>query len=335
MQCRGPKCADGERSTKPQEANGIQRDLPVQNAARGFSAKELFFTYFVNRNSCSRKGEGFDSNTFALLLNFMKKVIVFSWLLLCVISSRAQDRYFARTYTTNVLPKGSFDIELWHTSRFGHEGEYFHAMDQRMEYEVGLGGNVQTAFYFNRFQKSLSDSFDHINQTSEIGFSNEWKWKVSKPTSPLGVALYGEVGVKGDELELETKVILDKSFGKNLLAFNAVYEFEGEAERANGENEMEFEETPLEFDLAYMRNFSTSFGAGVELVNHNDIKHGSWENSVFYAGPTINYRGNRWFFIANYLPQLTNVHKTAEFPKSKVLNEHERAEARILIGFSF
>ena len=265
----------------------------------------------------------------------MKKIAFLVCATLLFQTTYSHDRYFGRTYTTKVLPKGNFDIELWHTSRFGHEGQYFHAMDQRMEYEVGLGGNVQTAFYFNRFQKSVSDSAGTINQSSEIGFSNEWKWRVSKPTSPLGVALYGELGVKGDELELETKLILDRSFGKNLLAFNAVYELEAEAERENGENEFEFEETPLEFDLAYMRNFSTSFGAGIEVVNHNDIIKGKWDNSVLYAGPTINYRGNRWFLIANYLPQLTNLHKTAVFPKNKVLDEHERAEARILIGFSF
>jgi len=265
----------------------------------------------------------------------MKKIYLSAIFVLTATALLAQDRYFGRTYTTNVLPKGNFDIELWHTSRFGHEGQYFHAMDQRFEYEVGLGRNLQTAFYFNRFQKSVSDSTGAINQSSEIGFSNEWKWKVSNPTSPLGVALYGELGVKGDELELETKLILDKSFGKNLLAFNAVYELEAEAERENGENEFEMEETPLEFDLAYMRNFSTSFGAGIEVINHNDLIKGKWHNSVLYAGPTINYRGNRWFVIANYLPQLSNLHKTAAFPENKVLDEHERAEARILIGFSF
>ncbi|HEY6954190.1 MAG TPA: hypothetical protein VI385_03050 [Flavisolibacter sp.] len=265
----------------------------------------------------------------------MKKALAVLCGVFAIVYTNAQDRYFGRTYTSNVLPKGTFDIELWHTSRFGHEGEYFHAMDQRVEYEVGLGGNLQTAFYFNHFQKSVSDSAGQINQSSEIGLSNEWKWRVSKPTSPLGVALYEELEVKGDELELESKVILDRSFGRNLIAFNAVYELEAEAKRENGKNEFEVEETPLEFDLAYMRNFSPAFGGGIEVVNHNDLIEGKWENSVFYAGPTINYRGNRWFFIANYLPQLANLHKTAEFPKNKVLTEHERAEARILIGFSF
>jgi len=265
----------------------------------------------------------------------MKKLLLLLPAVSFLTATNAQDRYFGRTYTSNVLSKGSFDIELWHTSRFGHEGQYFHAMDQRMEYEVGLGRHVQTAFYFNRFQKSASDSNNNISQSSEIGLSNEWKWKVSKPTSPLGIALYGELGVKGDELELETKLILDKSFGRNLLAFNAVYELEAEAERENGENEFELEETPLEFDLAYMHNFSTAFGAGIELRDHNEIVKGLWEHSVLFAGPSVNYRGDRWFLIVNYLPQIVNLHKSPAAPKNKVLDEHERAEARILIGFSF
>ena len=60
---------------------------------------------------------------------------------------------------------------------------------------------------------------------------------------------------------------------------------------------------------------------------------GDWEKSLL-SGPMINYRGNRWFVIFDYLPQLINLHKTAA-PKSKVLDEHERAEARIVLGFSF
>jgi hypothetical protein len=265
----------------------------------------------------------------------MKQLSLFILLVGISLVSKAQDRYFGRTYTSNVLPKGSFDIELWHTSRFGHVGQYFHAMDQRMEYEVGLGGKVQTAFYFNRFQKSFTDSTGEMQHANEIGFSNEWKWKVSQPMSPLGVALYGELGVKGDELELESKIILDRSFGKNLFALNAIYELEFEAERENGENEFEMEETPLEFDLAYMHQFSSAFGAGIEVTDHNDIVKGHWSNSVLYAGPTLNYRADRWFVIANYLPQLTNLHKTPDFPKNKVLDEHERAEARLIVGFSF
>ncbi|MFL5739087.1 MAG: hypothetical protein ACJ75B_02635 [Flavisolibacter sp.] len=264
----------------------------------------------------------------------MKKLSFLFLLLFLLNSVFAQDRYFAHTYTTTILPKNNFDIELWHTSRFGHEGEYFHAMDQRVEYEVGLGGNVQTAFYFNRFQKSVSDSTNAILQSGEIGFSNEWKWRVN-PLAKTGIALYGELGVKGDELELETKLILDRSFGKNLLAFNAIYEMEAEAERESGKNEFELDETPVELDLAYMRNFSAAFGAGIEVVNHNDLVKGHWNNSLLYVGPTFNYRGSRWFIVVNYLPQIFNLHKTVASPNPKDLINHEKNEARIVFGFSF
>jgi hypothetical protein len=247
----------------------------------------------------------------------------------------AQDRYFGRTYTTSVLPKGAIDLEFWHTSRFGHQDQFFHAQDQRMELELGVGSNWQTAFYFNRYQKRFSESADGTTTSNEIGFSNEWKWKASAPTRKFGVALYGEWGIKGgDELELETKIILDRSFGKNLFAFNGVVEYEKEFEWANGKLVTDEWEAPVEFDLAYMYNIKPSLGIGFELRNHNAIAKEGWEHSVLFGGPTINFRSNNWFVVANYLPQWVNLRKTDEAPNNKVLDEMERAEARILVGIS-
>ena len=266
----------------------------------------------------------------------MKKGISLVLAVVMVAGVKAQDRFFAHTYNSNVLPKGNIDLELWHTSRIGHNSGYFHAMDQRMELEVGLGKNVQTAFYFNRYQSTFSNSLDELQHTNEIGFSNEWKWKLSDPSAnALGTALYGEWGVKGDEIEWEGKLIMDKYVGKNLFAFNLVGELEQEIEKENGKFELEQEATPVELDFAYMRNFNQRFGAGIEVVNYNDIVKGNWNSSALFAGPTVNYRSDRWFVIANYLPQWTNLHKTAAVPGNKVLDEHERAEARVIVGFSF
>jgi hypothetical protein len=143
----------------------------------------------------------------------MKFILSISFLLF-VCASQSQDRYFARTYTANVLGKGAVDLELWQTSRFGHDNQFFHAMDQRMELEVGLGKDLQTAFYFNHFQVSSGDSAGNIIHETETGFSNEWKWQINKPTQKINVALYGELGVKGDEFEFESKLIFDRTFGK-------------------------------------------------------------------------------------------------------------------------
>ncbi len=249
----------------------------------------------------------------------------------------AQDRFFARTYTTNVLPKGAIDLEFWHTSRFGHRDQFFHAQDQRMEIEIGLGGNLQTAFYFNRYQQRLSNTFNGTTVSNEIGFSNEWKWRIKQPVGKkTGVAFYGEWGIKGgDELELETKIILDKTAGKNLFAFNGVVEYEKEFEWENGKLHSGKWELPVEFDLAWLYNLKPALGLGFEIRNYNKIsKVEGWEHSVFFGGPTINFRGIGWFVIANYLPQWVNVHKTGVAPFHKVLDEHEKVEARILLGIS-
>ncbi|MEP6514270.1 MAG: hypothetical protein ABJA79_10390 [Parafilimonas sp.] len=53
------------------------------------------------------------------------------------------------------------------------------------------------------------------------------------------------------------------------------------------------------------------------------------------GGPTIDYRTGKWFVIANYLPQWVNIHRTNYSPASKVLDDLERAEARIIVGISF
>jgi len=268
----------------------------------------------------------------------MKRFILIITAALSITAINAQDRNFARTYQTTVLPKGAIDLEFWHTSRFGHSGQFFHAQDQRIEIEFGLGKNWQTAFYLNHFQKRYSETPDGTKSSNEIGFSNEWKVKLSDPVAnKLGFALYGEWGIKGgDELELETKVILDKVIGKHLFAFNGVYEFEKEFEWEDGKVKSDGYEMPVELDLAYMYNASKNFGIGFEMRNHNEIAKGEgWEHSVIFGGPTINFRGNRWFVIANYLPQWGNIHKTDVAPGNKVLDEHERVEARILIGISF
>lgn len=266
-----------------------------------------------------------------------KLKLIFLAFVIISTSSFAQDRYFARTYTSNVLPKGAIDLEFWHTSRIGHKDQFFHAQDQRMELEFGIGKNVQTSVYFNQYQKRFSETANGTTVSSEVGFSNEWKWKLSDPTAnKFGFALYGEWGIKGgDELELETKLIFDKIINKNIFAFNAVYEFENEFEWENGKLESDSWEQPIEFDLAYQYLIKPSFGLGLEIRNHNEIaKSNGWEHSVFFGGPTLNFRRGKWFAIANYLPQWGNVHKTSFAPYSKVLDEHERVEARIIVGIS-
>jgi hypothetical protein len=111
-------------------------------------------------------------------------------------------------------------------------------------------------------------------------------------------------------------------------------EYEKEFEWENGKLLSDEWEAPVEFDLAYMYSLKPDLGLGFEIRNHNEISKKGWEHSVFFGGPTLNYRSNNWFVIVNYLPQWINVHKTDEAPNNKVLDELERTEVRILLGIS-
>jgi hypothetical protein len=279
--------------------------------------------------SNKQKNEMMQNNIFIYAL----LVISFLWSNIAT----AQDRYFAHTYTSNVLPKGAIDVEFWHTARIGHLNQYFHAQDQRTEIEFGLGRNLQTSIYFNQYSTRASDGANGTTLAHEVGFSNEWKWKLSDPSvHPVGFALYGEWGVKGgDELELETKLIFDKWIGNSLFAFNGVFEYEKTFDWANNKPKNDDWAAPVQFHLAYQYLVKPKFGVGFEVRNHNEIsKDNHWEHSVFFGGPTLNFRNEKWYLLLNYLPQWGNAHLTKTAPFSTVLDKQVSTEFRFIVGIS-
>ena len=264
----------------------------------------------------------------------MKKISLFLITSISFLLSNAQERPFARTFASTILHKGHVTIELLHTSRFGHADEgTFHAMDQYLEIETGVANRLQASFNLSRFQTNSNHLDNPQHQSNEIGYGTEWKWRINSYDKRTGLAAFGGFGLKVSMLALESRFIIDRTFGKNLLAFNAGYEYELEMRKE--EEELHHKKLPLEFDLAYMHHFSHSFGAGIELVDCNDMANGHWNNSVLFAGPTINYRTEHWFIVANYLPQLANLHQTHDYPAKRVLTDHEKSEARVIVGFSF
>jgi len=167
----------------------------------------------------------------------MKKILLTLFFLSTIATALlAQDRYFAYTYQTNVLNKGDFDLEFQNTLATGKVGAYSpyvfgQHLDQRLEYEVGLGKKVQTAFYLNSELFNFADtSSTDMNQELKISFSNEWKWKLSDPVANrIGFALYEELEIGGNNYESETKLIFDKRWKNDLLAFNIVGKYEIES----------------------------------------------------------------------------------------------------------
>jgi len=276
----------------------------------------------------------------------MKYILTTAIFCLLITASYAQDRVFGYTYQSNVLNKGDFDLEFWNTLSTGKVGDnspyiYGQHLDQRLEFEFGLGKNVQTAFYLNSelFNYAFPSS-EGMEQEHKVSFSNEWKWKLSDPVANgIGFALYEEFEFGGNNVEFETKLIFDKRFQNDLFAFNLVhkYEIEKEIEVEDEVAKAEWENSSaLEFYFGYMHFFKSGMGLGLEMRNNNDISDEDGRiNSVLFAGPAFSASVEKFFVNISVLPQLGNLHKTDWAPGSMDLNNYEKLEVRLMAGYNF
>lgn len=277
----------------------------------------------------------------------MKNILFYSaaFILICSNIANAQDRTFVRTYQSNTLPKGAKDIELCHTFRTGRQ-YFYNRLDQRLELEAGLTDKLQTSLYLNVEYSAegahldtlggIADTLiDGISSSTLFSVSSEWKLKLSDPVAnAVGSALYVELTFSPTEFEFEGKLILDKKTESNSVALNLVGEYEVGLDVKKGKTIKE-EEFKAEVDLAYMHMFKPNVGLGLEVVQKNVLVGNKLEHAALFGGPSLFYSGDGFFIILNALPQWKNLQMNDENPNSLNLSEFEKAEIRLLIGFSF
>ncbi|MDO9254921.1 MAG: hypothetical protein Q7U54_05345 [Bacteroidales bacterium] len=249
------------------------------------------------------------------------------------ISTYAQDRLFTYTYQSSVLNKGQRELESWNTLRAGRE-DYYARFDNRAEYEIGLGKNLQTAFYLN-LTSTTSTSIDNSNKSlsteNEIGFSNEWKLKLLDPVAnPLGAAIYGEVGIFSNEIELEGKVILDKKIGNFTIAANGVFEQEFAPGYVNDELKWH-KEKKIEGYLAFAYSFSPKFSLTLENAYKNVFIDSKLTNSAMFSGLGFSYVQDKFWVNFTAMPQITSFKGASN--NNLNLNEYEKIQLRLLFSF--
>ncbi len=220
--------------------------------------------------------------------------------LLCPAFAGASERHFIYSYESGVLPPGDKELESYTTFKFGRS-LYYSALDQWLEFELGLGSGVQTSLYLNYEQEMADDGTGAIGTSfMSDGISNEWKFRLKDVlTDSFGLGLYAEAGFKPDEFELETKVILDKKEGNWLGTVNLTFE-----------PEYDFPDNSFAFSLV------PSLGLGYFLVSdrlflgleaQNDNFYGGQPlqsvRSIFSAGPVLSYTAQDWWITLTALPQ--------------------------------
>ena len=266
----------------------------------------------------------------------MKKIVAVSILLLSTMSLLAQDRLFNYTYQTIVLSKGVKELEVSINVLSG-KTNYYREIQNRVEYEVGLGSKLQTSFYLNSKQKAAFDAItgEIVINPTEISFSNEWKYKFSDPVANrIGFAGYVEFTVATDELEIELKAIFDKIIGKTTHALNLTFEPEWETTTQDGKvvtaTELKYD---VNYGFSYGINKNWSFGA--EIIDRNVyIKNDKFTHSALFAGPTFGYHINKFWANVSVSPQIVGIHNP---DKSSGLNAEEftKMDSRLIFSYSF
>ncbi len=270
-------------------------------------------------------------------------LVIFSIFFSFFIASKttfANRRHFTYAYESAVLPKGAREIEIWNTLRLNHK-DFYRGLDNRTEFEFGLGGNLQTSLYLNLSTASEFTS-GIIENEFIFGISNEWKYRLMDATAdPIGLALYAEGSLRSDEIELEGKIILDKQIDNFLIAFNAI----GEHSFVTGINSSGLAETQPENILEFVGGvaffLTPSFTIGIEARQHTKrppVLEGGGVYSAFFAGPSISASGANWWSALSIMPQIAGSEKNGfgVVSQNKLdLTIHEKFEARLLLSFDF
>jgi hypothetical protein len=271
--------------------------------------------------------------------------------LLTPVSVRADENYFGYTYGSETLPKGKTEAYVWLTRRTGKaEGEY-RAIDNYNEIEHGFTSRLQGSLYLNTSAHHINGNPD-LADTDSFGFEGvhtEWKYSLTSPfKDAVGIALYVEpeysrrfktTGESFTELALETKLIFQKNFREDTIvsALNLSYEREWEkapaSEREPGEP-AEFEgEISLEASAGVSVRVHPGWFVGLEGRAHALRAGGEEEFRAAFVGPSVHYGGRKWWFTLTVLPQVAG--RPHAEGSSLFLEEHEKVETRLKVGYNF
>lgn len=282
-------------------------------------------------------------------------------LLLAGGAARADENYFGYSYSAEVLPKGSLEVYSWTTWRTGKNGGSYNGFDLQQEIEYGFTDRLQGSLY-------LTENFFDVNRVSlgeeeeeggegllnehGFGFSGikgELKYMLWSPyEKPIGIALYVEPGysridhVTGERENaffVETKLILQKNFLDDQLVTVLNITPELEYGKARGEKGRWGHE--LEFEVTGGVAYRLAPGWYLGLEGRYTSEYPDWPSNnhrEFYGvfvGPAVHYSAERWWFTLTVLPQVYGSPQDEDGSSHLHLDDLERVETRLKVGYNF
>jgi hypothetical protein len=282
--------------------------------------------------------------------------------------TRADEPLFGFSYTTDLLPKGKFELEQWSTTRFDKApGGKFWLQENKTEEEYGMRDNLQLSLYeiydsttsyhngpfgatvpAEQFSYYNPGPDDHFHATKFIGVAGEAIYRLWSPyTHPVGLAVYEEPTFGAGFIESESKIILQKNFRDDRLVLAANLTYAPEWRRLADPDTRQVgiqEETDANIDLGASYRFMRKWSAAFELYNEREFNSYNFtheSNSGYYLGPTIHYAGKNFFVTANYDQQMPWASRHVDTVPGGIVggrivdNDFERHRVRIKFGWYF
>lgn len=213
------------------------------------------------------------------------------------VDAAADNRIFGYSYPYMTLPQGGFEIEhildagLFRAddpSTGRVEDVLRPAWEHQIELEYGISDHMDFGFY-NVFTQGPYEGlkYEGVKLRSRYRFAEQGDLFVDP-------AVYLEVSYFGDEVELEQRLILAKTWKKLELALNL---------KAEEEFGLKYKETEVEYvftpSLGVGWRFTERFAAGVEYAGRIARAEEEWEPYTDFVGPSISVAGSHfWWSLA-------------------------------------
>ncbi|MBS0197424.1 MAG: hypothetical protein JSR77_11765 [Planctomycetes bacterium] len=162
---------------------------------------------------------------------FVRCAMVAGFLGIACSTGRADDRRLTYSDEARVTPKGQVEFEQWFTwkTRTKDESDY-NRFEFKEELEIGITDHAQLGFEIPawHFQTGPEDEKDGPRLDA---FAADIRYIFTDPVADLiGVGCKFEIGISEEVFSLEGKLILQKTWDRFELAYNANIEAEWETE---------------------------------------------------------------------------------------------------------
>lgn len=250
-------------------------------------------------------------------------------------SARAAERAFATTEESATLEPGASQLSPWTTFRAGRE-RYFSRLEGELRLEHGLMPGLELGLrwgFASQSRDRVIDPLGEIERDAEselTGATFALKYRFTdRHADALGSALQLASSVGPRRSQLAGRVVVDRGFGKLLLAANLSADYQLEPRRDADGTELRAAFT-LEPGLAAAYALPAGFGLGLELRAPLGLS-GEPESSALFGGPVVSWTDRRLWLVLGVQPQLVALSgRTPE--RSLDLTARERIEVRLLAG---